>query len=154
MTDPTTTPYTDEDLRAEAAHQHATLTEDPDFMGVGEQMDGRFVRYEVVDPEHGGLMPAPGAPRWNDLDEDQYGEAQREIHDLINSAPCLSDWAVQLGADGLEPTAHVITLDGDGTPLVRVHFAFAPDMPEEARDAFVQGIGQAIDAQLPEGGDR
>lgn len=33
-------PYTDADLRAEAARQLGALTEDPEFMGVGEQMNG------------------------------------------------------------------------------------------------------------------
>ncbi|MGV2914464.1 hypothetical protein [Streptomyces alfalfae] len=32
----TETPYTDDDLRTEAARQHASLTDDPDFVGVGE----------------------------------------------------------------------------------------------------------------------
>ena len=49
-------PYTDDDLRAEAARQHAALTEDPDFMGVGEQMQ---------DQEIESLLPPrrPTAPR-------------------------------------------------------------------------------------------
>ena len=148
-------PYTDEDLRAEAARQHTALTEDPDYMGVGEQMADQFVRYEVVDPEHGGLMPVPGAPRWNELDEDQFDEAQRKIHDLINGAAYVSEWAIDLGADGLDPSdEHVITIGADDKPLIRVHFAFEPSMPEEMRNAFVLGIGQAIDAHLPEGGDQ
>ncbi|MGW5477633.1 hypothetical protein [Streptomyces sp. NPDC004008] len=145
-------PYTDDDLRAEAAHQHATLTEDPDYMGVGEQMDGRYVRYEVVDPEHGGLMPTPGVPQWNDLDEDQFDEAQRKIHDLINGAVCLSDWAINLGADGLEPAGHTFQLGvdpGDGDrPRVRLHFAFAPDMDDDDRDRFVMELSKVIAQNL------
>lgn len=124
-------PYTDDDLRTEAARQHATLTEDPDYMGVGEMMDGQFVRYEVVDPQHGGLMPAPGAPRWNELSEDEFDEAQRKIHDLINGAAYTSEWAVDLGADGLEP--HPSALDAGDGPRFRVHFAFAADMGEGDR---------------------
>jgi hypothetical protein len=146
MTDPTTTPYTDEDLRTEAARQHATLTEDPDFMGVGEQMQDTEIE-SLLPPEE-----ADGAegPHWDELlDQDQFGEAQQKIHDLINGAADVSEWAINLGADGLQPSDdHVITLDGDGKPIARIHFAFEPGMPEEMRTALVQGIGQAIDAQL------
>ncbi|GAB2731535.1 hypothetical protein [Streptomyces bullii] len=137
-------PYTDDDLRAEAARQHATLTQDPDFMGVGEQMSGRFVRYEVVDPDHGGLMPAPGSPCWDDLDEDQYDQAQRKIHDLINGAVDVSEWAVSLGADGLEPTNHTVTLDNADGPFIRLHMAFHPDMPEHDRARFAMGLMKVI----------
>ncbi|WP_075737493.1 hypothetical protein [Streptomyces acidiscabies] len=124
-------PYTDADLRAEAARQHATLTEDPDFMGVGEQMEGRYVHYEVIDAEHGDLMPPPGTPRWDELGEDEFETAQRKIHDLIDGAADVSEWAVNLGADGLEPEDHALDA-GDG-PRFRVHFAFAPDMSADDR---------------------
>ncbi|MFJ9871179.1 hypothetical protein [Streptomyces sp. NPDC101165] len=40
-------------MRPEAARQHADLTKDPDFMGVGEQLGGQYVRCETVAPEHG-----------------------------------------------------------------------------------------------------
>lgn len=151
MTDPTTTPterpYTDDDIRAEAARQLATSMTDPDFMGIGEQMEDSTVAstedgdtgltwHELLVPEGGGSYEA-------------YGEAQRAIDDLLGKAADVSEWAINLGADGLEPSdEHVITLDGDGKPIVRVHFAFEPDMPEEMRDALVRGIGQAIDAHL------
>jgi hypothetical protein len=144
----TNTPFTDDDLRAEAARQHATLTEDPDFVGVGEQMSGRFVRYEVVDPDHGGLMPAPGSPCWDDLNEDQYDEAQRKLHDLINGAADVSEWAVNLGADGLEPDEHQFTLKAGPKPIIRAHFGFAPELSDDARDAFVQGLGEAAAREM------
>jgi hypothetical protein len=116
-------PYTDDDLRAEAARQHATLTEDPDFVGVGEQMDDE---------------------EWRSLNADDFDAAQRSIHDLINGAADVSEWAVNLGADGLEPSPHVINLDGDNGPFVRIHFAFHPDMPERDRQRFGLAFAQAI----------
>ncbi len=136
-------PYTDTDtdLRAEAARQHATLAEDPDFMGVGEMMDGRHVHYEA-DEAAGCLMPPPGTPRWDELDEDTFEAAQRSIHDLINGAADVSEWAVELGADGLEPSEQQLTL-GRGEPRVRIHFAFAPDMSETDRRDFVAEIAAA-----------
>lgn len=138
-------PYTDDDLRAEAARQHATLAEDPDYMGVGEQMDDRFVRYEVVDPEHGDLMPPPGTPRWNELGEHEFDVAQNQIHDLINGAADVSEWAVNLGADGLEPDEHVVTA---GENRVRVHFAFAADMSDDDRADIVSQFAAFVIAGL------
>jgi hypothetical protein len=126
-------PYTDDDLRAEAARQHATLAEDPDYMGVGEQMEDRFVRYEVVDPEHGDLTPPPGTPRWNELGEHEFDVAQNQIHDLINGAANLSGWAVDIGADGLEPEEHSMTVKSAGRPIARAYFAFALDVSESMR---------------------
>ncbi|NEE12019.1 hypothetical protein G3M58_36880 [Streptomyces sp. SID7499] len=125
-------PYTDEGLRAEAARQHRTLTEDPDFVGVGEQMVDEAIAPDCVQ-------------MWGDLPEDDYDTAQRKIHDLINGAADVSEWAVNLGADGLQPSnEHAITIDGNGAPIARIHFAFEPDMPDEMRNALVEGLGGAI----------
>ncbi|MFJ8785002.1 hypothetical protein [Streptomyces sp. NPDC102476] len=151
-------PYTAVDLRAEAARQHATLTEDPDFMGVGEMMQDSEV--ESLAPQHNG-QDINGQPNdadgvtWSQLlppeadDCEAYDLAQNRIYDLINGAADVSEWAVNLGADGLEPSdEHVITLDVGGRPIVRIHFAFEPDMDGDMRTALVEGIGQAIDAHL------
>ncbi|MCZ0984188.1 hypothetical protein [Streptomyces sp. x-45] len=116
-----TAPYTDDDLRAEAARQRGTLTQDPDFMGVGEQMEGDL--------------------RWAELNQEQFGQAQQTIYDLINNASDLSQWAVALGADGLEPFG---TLNGPG---VRILIAVRPDVPQELRGALVENIGAEV-AQL------
>ncbi|MZE53789.1 hypothetical protein GTY86_35705 [Streptomyces sp. SID5770] len=134
-------PYTDDDLRAEAARQHSVLTEDPDYVGVGEQMADTEIESHLPPAE------ADGAEGWHwdeALDEDQFDEAQRKIHGLIVGAADLSEWAVNLGADGLEPYDGQLTLDGGSKPIARIHFAFAPDMPEDMRIALVQGVGGAI----------
>ncbi len=145
-------PYTDDDLRAEAARQHAALTEDPDFMGIGEGMEDRYVESTVIDEdpdfEREGSTWSELLP-YNHDDGNAYNQAQRAIHKLISGAADVSEWAVNLGADGLQPSdEHAITLNGGDKPIARIHFAFEPGMPEEMRTAFVQGIGQAIDAHL------
>ncbi|MGK3107912.1 MULTISPECIES: hypothetical protein [Streptomyces] len=141
-------PYTDDDLRAEAARQHKKLTEDPDFMGIGEQMGDASVVHtddgetsltwqELLVPEGGGS--------W-----DAFDAAQRKIHDLINGAADVSDWAVALGADGLEPDGHTLQLgasdgsDSDDEPTVRLHFAFHPDMEAADRDRFVVQLSKVV----------
>ncbi|MFJ5967930.1 hypothetical protein [Streptomyces sp. NPDC093060] len=138
----TNRPYTDDDLRAEAARQHYVATTDPDFMGIGEQMVGTAIRSRRNEPRC----------CWHDLDDlegDAFGDAQRAIADLLGKAADVSEWAINLGADGLEPSeGHVITVGAADKPIARIHFAFEPGMPDEMRDALVQGIGQAIDAHL------
>ncbi|MFD6415970.1 hypothetical protein [Streptomyces sp. NPDC060194] len=139
-------PYTDDDLIAEAARQHAGLTEDPDFMGVGERMQNSEIE-SLLPPEE-----ADGAegPHWDDLlDEDEFDEAQRKIHDLVLDAADTSLWAVQLGADGLEPDEeYALTVNLGEKAGARILFAFDPDMPEDMRTALVQGIGETVQAAL------
>jgi hypothetical protein len=117
-------PYTDADLRTEAARQHKTLTEDPDFMGIGEQM--------------GDTAP------WDSLGDDDFETAQRAVDDLLGKAADVSKWAVNLGADGLEPSPDQITVSGDDRPIARIHVAVTPDMPTEVRAALIEGLGSAL----------
>lgn len=147
-------PYTDADLRAEAARQHAELTDDPDFMGVGEQMQDSEVA--SLAPQHtaedgdGQLNDADGAT-WSQLlppevdDCEAYDLAQNQIYDRITGAANLSEWAVNLGADGLEPVgANLNIQDTAGDDRVRLHFAFAPDMDKAARQALVDRVADVI----------
>lgn len=145
----TNRPYTDDDLRTEAARQHYVATIDPDFMGIGEQMDSRFINSTTVDPDpEQGTEPVTGKT-WDQLDRQDFAAAQRAIDDLLSSAADVSTWAINLGADDLEPSDdHVISLGADDKPIARIHFAFEPGMPEDMRTALVQGIGQAIEAHL------
>lgn len=137
-------PYTDDDLRAEAARQHYTATTDPDFVGISEQMDGSRIESTVTDPE-APVTTLAGGRTWDMLSPDDYGRAHRAIDDLLGKAADTSTWAIDLGADRLEPSdEHVITIDGGGRPIARIHFAFEPGMPDETRAEFVEGIGAAI----------
>jgi len=137
-------PYTDDDLRAEAARQHAGLTEDPDFMGVGEAMDGTPIPSTVVDLEPETGEPLEMSRAWSQLGDHDFDEAQRKIHDLINGAADVSEWAVNLGADGLEPLPEQLSAQTDNGPWFRLHFAVRPDMPDDMRRALVEGIGSEI----------
>ena len=137
-------PYTDEDLRVEAAYQHALSVEDPDFMGIGERMDGRFIDSTVVDPDPAtGAEPVTGKT-WEQLDPDDFGAAQRGIDDLLGKAADLSAWAIEMGADRLEPTDDCLSLKGDDKAIARVHFAFDPGMPDDVRQSFVNGVAEVI----------
>ena len=67
---------------------------------------------------------------------------------LSFGAADVSEWAVNLGADGLQPDAHTLQLGedpGDGDrPRVRMHFAFHPDMPDADRDHFVMALSKVV----------
>jgi hypothetical protein len=116
-------PYTEDDLRAEAASQHAALLRDPDFMGIGERMDD---------------------DSWRSLSPDDFEAAQRAVDDLLTKAADVSEWAVHLGADGLEPLGEQLTAHTEDGPWFRLHFAVRPDMPDEMRRALVEGVGGEI----------
>lgn len=132
-----TRPYTTADLRAEAARQHHTATRDYDLTMVGEEMADEVIPSTADDGLGGG--------RWRDLTFDDERTARRAVDALRESAADVSAWAINLGADGLEPSdEHAITVNGDGTPIARVHFAFEPDMTAEMRSALVEGIGNAL----------
>jgi hypothetical protein len=124
-------PYTDEDLRHEAARQLALSGEDPDFMGIAERMEG-------------SKIPSRDDVQWDQLGDNDFDTAQRAVDDLLTSSADLSEWAVNLGADGLEPSPDQVTVNGDDRPIVRVHFAFDSAMPTAARSAVVAGLGQAL----------
>ena len=114
-------PYTDGDLRAEAARQHKNATEDPEFSGIGEQMEGHKI-------------PSRGDFQWDQLGDHDFDTAMRAIDDLLSDAADVSEWAINLGADQLEPHAHALDL---GDRRVRVHFAFAPDMSDDDRNDLI-----------------
>ncbi|MEH0417881.1 hypothetical protein [Streptomyces sp. B21-083] len=133
-------PYTDTDLRAEAARQHATLAEDPDFMGVGEQMEDASVE-STDDGDSSLTWTELLVPQGAGASHEAFGEAQRKIHDLINGAADVSDWAVNLGADGLEPHGRAIDL---GDRRVRIHFAFAADMSDDDRADLISQLAAFV----------
>lgn len=139
-------PYTDADLRAEAITQHAGLTEDPDFMGVGEAMCDTAVQSTNPDPD----AETDTGRTWVELlpyeadGGEAYNAAQIKIHDLIRGAADVSEWAINLGADGLEPTGHVLKVGSADKQIARIHFAFAPDLADDVRLDLVEGLAQVI----------
>ncbi|MEU5426909.1 hypothetical protein AB0H73_15075 [Streptomyces olivoreticuli] len=132
----TSHPYTAEDLRTEAANQHAELVKDPDFMGVGESMGLDIVASTESD----------GGRTWSELlpEHGEYDVAQRKIHDLVNGAADISRWAVDLGADGLVPEAAVVTYSPKGKPVIRLHLAFHPATTLAHRAVFVAQLTQVM----------
>ncbi|MFB7776886.1 hypothetical protein [Streptomyces bauhiniae] len=129
-------PYTDDDLRAEAARQLAHLPDHLDKDRVGQEMCGAAIESHDSDRQ------------WDALDDNQFDTAEQAIHNLIKGSANTSDWAVNLGADRLEPTGHTLELGidpGDGNrPRVRLHFAFHPDVLDADRDCFVMDVTKTV----------
>ncbi|MEV8477859.1 hypothetical protein [Streptomyces sp. NPDC051173] len=129
-------PYTIEDLRTEAASQHAELAKNPGFMGVGESMD-----LDIV------ASTEPGGGRtWFELlpEHSEYNTAQEKIHGLVDGAADISRWAVDLGADGLVPEAAAVTYSSKGKPVVRLHLAFHPDTAPAHRAVLMAQLTQVM----------
>lgn len=120
-------PYTDDDLRDAAALMHYALTTEPNPADA-----------DTVLSAH---------PAWANVEvgSDEEGQLRESVVELVSGAADVSEWAINLGTDGLQPsTEYEITLNTD-RPVARIHFAFAPTMPKGMRAALVQGLGDAID---------
>lgn len=121
-------PYTQDDLRTEAARY------------VGDY-DGVEILTAMADREP-----------WVHLGNDAFNDAYTEVVHLAHLAADTSEWAVHLGADGLEPDSHHLQLGIDpGTgdePRVRIQFAFAPEMTGPERDAFVVALSKVVAENL------
>ncbi|SFD13095.1 hypothetical protein [Streptomyces aidingensis] len=126
MTDTPPPAYTRADLIAEAARQHKASTEDPDWTDIGEAMEGQPITPADYPP---GVIPAT----WDDLDPDAREDAQAAINKLICGAADTSEWAVNLGAAGLEPYRSIGYRVTTGGWAAAVHLAVDPGYPEEKR---------------------
>lgn len=93
-----------------------------------------------------------------------FGQADGKGYELLQSiasgehngrVPCpagpvdLSEWATEIGTDGLEPLASSLSMRGTPGPIARILFAVRPDMPEALRDHLVMGVGEQIAKFLP-----
>jgi hypothetical protein len=128
-------PYTDADLRHEAASQHRDLTRDHDFMGVGESMETAAILSSGK--QWGASLDGPG-----------FLTAHEAIDQYVRDAADTSEWAVNLGADGLEPDERQFEVNAGDKVIARVHFAFDPDMADDMRTALVTGLSDALAALL------
>ncbi|OPC84153.1 hypothetical protein B4N89_27390 [Embleya scabrispora] len=122
-----TTHYTDDDLYREAARQHHKATQDPDYVGIGEQMADE----KVGDTD----------TTWDELDEEEFDLARTGIDELLHDAADMSRWAIDAGADHLEPHERTLAYTAkDGRPLIRIHFAFADEIPEKNREGCIEAF--------------
>lgn len=129
-------PYTNADLRHEAARQLALSTEDPDYMGIGERMTGT-------------VIPSRAAERltWDNLDNldgNAFDDAQRAIDDLLINAADTSAWAVALGAAGLKPVTEMGVYLTTGGYSLAVQLALDPELTDDAQAELITELTEAI----------
>ncbi|MGX1116364.1 hypothetical protein RKD37_001727 [Streptomyces ambofaciens] len=131
-------PYTDTDLRAEAARQHDQILDEAlEFVGVGESMQDAYV---------GSTLHGEEGSTWSELvDGEAFGEAQEKIHALIRGAADVSEWAVNLGAAGLTQTVSMgWYVTGSGWDLA-VQIAHLPQIKPEVRDEIESAVRRAVE---------
>jgi len=134
--------YTDDDLRAEAARQ---------LSAHGPGMSPEQAYAAMLDARIESTSDTDG-PTWSEaLGAPELSTPASAIHALINGAADTSEWAVNLGADGLQPDGHTLQLGAKGPaaedpdqPFVRLHFAFHPDATADERDRFVMELSKAV----------
>jgi hypothetical protein len=145
-------PYTDDDLRAEATRQ-LSLRRQPGFIsrGIGNEMRDQLIPSTVTDLEPETGEPLEMGRAWGQLSDGDFGRVLHKLAALMNGAADVSEWAVHLGADGLEPLGEQLTAHTEDGPWFRLHFAVRPDMPDEMRRALVEGVGHEIAKHFPQG---
>lgn len=130
-----TAPYTDGDLRTEAARQCAEVLRAPDRLEVGDEMQGQPV------PSRSGSV------RWGELSDDDFHDAGNEVYELLDDAPDLSRWAVDLGANCLTRTTELTWGHPDNWSLA-VQLAHRRHLADDLHDAIVTAIQGAVDSVL------
>ncbi|MEV5184201.1 hypothetical protein AB0K88_31115 [Streptomyces werraensis] len=139
-------PYTDEDLRVEAARQLSAHGPGPGpEQTCAAMLDARI---ESTNDSSGQT--------WSEaLSAPELSTPAAAINALINGAADTSEWAVNLGADGLQPDGHTLQLgakeagdDDSEQPFVRMHFAFHPTATDAERDRFVMELSKVIARNL------
>jgi hypothetical protein len=129
-----TTPYTDDDVRAEAARQLRAAV-DPELMGESLQFEGHKI-------------PSRGDFQWDQLDEEDFHNADREICELVEDAVDLSAWSVNLGARHLKTTTELAWGRGGDAWDLAVQIAHRPGLSTELRDALASAIRGAVNLVL------
>jgi hypothetical protein len=124
-------PYTNADLRAEAARQLALSAKDPNFMGIGERMEG-------------SKIPSRDDFQWDQLDDADFDTAQRDIDDLLTNAVDVSAWAVALGAAGLKPVTEMGVYLTTGGSSLAVQLALDPELTDAAQAELITKLTEAI----------
>jgi hypothetical protein len=131
-----TAPYTDDDLRTEAARQYAEVLRAPDLLEVGDEMQGQPV------PSQSGSV------RWGELSDDDFHDARKQVHELLDDAVDASAWSVNLGARHLKTTTELAWGRGGDAWDLAVQIAHRPGLSTELRAALTGAIRDAVNLVL------
>lgn len=126
-------PYTDDDLRHEAAQQLRAAW-DPETIGETMAIEGHKI-------------PSRGDFQWDQLDGDDFHDADREICELVDSAVDMAAWSVDLGANGLRHTTPLAWGHGDAWDLA-IQIAHRPGLKADLHDELVTAVRRAVNLVL------
>lgn len=135
-----TAPYTDADLRREAARQYAEILRAPDLLEAGDEMRDTLIPSTAGPEAEAGLT-------WGHLPYDDFHEASREVHELLEGAPDLSRWAVDLSANSLTRTTELAWGHPTNWTLA-VQIAHRPGLHDDVRQELVDAIRGAVSLVL------
>ncbi len=121
-------PYTDDDTRAEAAAQLRAVV-DP------ENLD--------VDIE-GHRILSRGDFQWDQLDSDDFDDAEREITEHVDYAVDLARWSVDLGANSLSCTSELAWGRGGNAWDLAIQIAHRPALNDDLRQAITAAVRGAV----------
>ncbi|MGW4890703.1 hypothetical protein ACWEQL_00310 [Kitasatospora sp. NPDC004240] len=136
---PAGTPYTQDDLRhgAATAYQMVLYSLDTDS-GVGEGIGDHTI------PSTAGTATER---TWSTLGE-HASVAYRAMYELIDTAPDLSRWAIDMAADHLTPDPEQLTRRQNNQPAVSIHLSFASHITDDQRTALRQALLLSLHAAL------
>ncbi|KAB1146771.1 hypothetical protein F7R91_14420 [Streptomyces luteolifulvus] len=132
-----THPYTDDDLRAEAARQLRAAV-DPEEIGESTVIEGHKI-------------PSRGDFQWDQLDDTDFTEADRGISELVEDAVDMSRWSVDLGASYLKHVTNLVWGHGTNWDLA-VQVAHRPGLKDDFHDELVTAVRRAINRVLDDRG--
>lgn len=141
--------YTDADLRTEAARQYSELHRDPDLLDAaleaGKEMRDTAIPSAVDSPHtEDGIT-------WGHLPYDDLHDASREVRELLEDAPDLSQWAINLSASVLTRTTELAWGHGDNWHLA-VQLAHRRGIHDDLSQAFTDAIRGAVNKVLADRG--
>jgi len=130
-------PYTNDDLRREAARQYAEIVSMPDLLEVGDEMRPRPIASTSGDtPET--------ATTWGQLSGDDFHDARNEVQELLDDVADMSRWAVDLGACGLRYTSELAWGRGGDAWDLAVQIAHRPGLNPQLHEAIVAVVRGAV----------
>jgi len=132
-------PYTDADLRAEAARQFAEVLRAPD-------------RLEVEDEMRGSPIPSRSGDQtvyWGQLSVDDLHDAANDVHELLDDVPDLSRWTIGLSGSVLTRTTDLAWGHGDNWHLA-VQVAHRRGVDDELHTALIDAVRDAVSRVLDE----
>ncbi|MFF2100900.1 hypothetical protein [Streptomyces sp. NPDC058202] len=127
-------PYTDNDLRAEAADQLRAAV-----------ADATLSESLVIE---GHKIPSRGDTQWDQLSDDDFHEADREISEFVEYAVDIARWSVDLGANGLKRTNELAWGRGGDAWDLAIQIAHRSGLSDELRTAITSAVRIAVDTAL------